>query len=431
MTYKFPTSTAPDLAKIQRMFAPIHTPRPWWFPSFTTEDAPAGDIPLYTHTESSVGGASATYSAMVGIPPTAWSSSNITKYGYLPGARTFATVPCYPNVANGHVGVANFLPKYMSSPYFIGFNFDGAVLRWGEMIQLSNNRIPYKVWVDGKYAGEFRPTSNGTGATQRYHTLTWGAAKLGGRRIVMQIPYYTLATTFGSPDNNASISPMPKLPFKCVVLGDSWVEGVGVPDAVDSLTVNGNLYALPFLISLKTGWEVFSNGQGGTKPDSTPGADEDVTSTTTPYNSPYRIRAVAEANPHLILIEGTSNADSTYNTTLSGGLDDLYTKLKAACPNAFILHVGPQPPGGTPSAGRLANRDMTATRAAAAGIPFVDPIAEAWINGSGTWGTPVNGGNSSLYYGGSAGADGAHMRNYAYYADRVIEAAYRQISLVA
>ena len=387
--------------------AALHSPVPSYWPLRPYE--PSADVPTYSTTNSAVGGASATYAAM----PTKfdWNSTRVTKFGYLQGAFTLAGVPTFPNVSAGRVGPTDYAHKWTPQPFYFGVLFEGTVLRFADVVAESGNR-PIRVWVDGKYAGQFDMGAY-AGGTTRFHTLDWGSDSRV-RRVIIQFPWNVFPVSVGSPNSNVSVNALPQLPFRVYKLGDSWTQGSGTPVA------DGNLDNMHSLISAMTGWEVFGGGMQASAPG-TPAPDNVSTVQSITWNSPQRMRAITDADPHLVLLDGTLNADGFATTTLPGFLDDLYTKIKAAAPNARIVHVGPQ--GYDPSlAGpsRLNNRNTCAARAAANGVTFIDPIAESWITGSGGWGAPAAGGNSSLYYGGTTGSDMDHLRDYEYYTARLL-----------
>lgn len=401
------TQTNAAAARRSVAAAGLHSPVPAYWPLRPYEQSP--DVPTYASVDATTAGALTAYNAQ----PTKvlWNSTRLNKIGYVGGAYTLGGVATYPNVSAGRVSASDYSPKWTPPPHFLSVLFDGTVFRFSDVIA-DTNSLPFRLWVDGKYAGDFGMGAL-NGGSQRFHTLTFADARM--RELLFEFPANFWPVGVGSPDTNASIALTPKLPLRLYMLGDSWVQGLGFTS-----TTTGNLDCMAALLAALTGWEVFNGGQSGTSPG-TPAADGTTGIAALTWNSPQRMRAIADADPHVVLLHGTLNADGIASTTLPGFLTDLYAKVKAAAPLARIVHIGPQAQDpSSAGATRLANRDACATAAAAAGVDFIDPIAESWITGTGTWGSPSAGGNASLYYGGATGSDSSHMRDYEYYARRAV-----------
>ncbi|WP_460302161.1 SGNH/GDSL hydrolase family protein [Actinocorallia aurea] len=121
--------------------------------------------------------------------------------------------------------------------------------------------------------------------------------------------------------------------------------------------------------------------------------------------------------PDLVLIVGGHNdalgdpAPEALGTAVGGLLDD----VRGTWPDVPLVVIGPIW-GGTPPERALAVRDTVRDAAASRGVPFVDPLAEAWFTGDVSDGT----GNAPAYIGG----DETHptLIGHTYLADRVAAA---------
>ena len=371
------------------------------------------DAPTVTYVDSTVGGANSTYLALPQVLP---SDPRLTLLGCIQGARTWSGTWSMMNVSNGHYSASDLYPTATPTPYQVEFDYVGSVLRLAE-VAATTGALPWQMWVDGKPIGASSQTTPtvASATTSRIWTLTWGT--VAKRRLRFLFPANFALRSFAPGDTNYSFNPVPRPTFRAFIIGDSWTEGTG---ATASVT------ALPVLISRLTGWEVFSGGQGGSGYGAKP-ADGSTTGST-PFGSPQRIRALAEAAAQpggldLIVFAGTSNNDATASATLQGYVAQALADAATAAPGVPIIGVGPQNTANAPSASRLAARDAIKAAFDAAGRPFIDPLAEAWITGTGTVASPGTAGNASLFSGGSTGSDASHLNQtgYEFWAARVVE----------
>lgn len=144
-------------------------------------------------------------------------------------------------------------------------------------------------------------------------------------------------------------------------LGDSYTAGTGS---------SGAGYVDPTAVPL--GWETVRFAQGGTG-YTNPGDNEG--------ESVYadRVVAVVAANPDIVVIQGSTNDYAADPAALTTTAREVYASLRAGLPEARIIAVGPLAP---PAADEDSlSRVARALRVAAdgEGVPFIDPIAEGWL----------------------------------------------------
>lgn len=182
------------------------------------------------------------------------------------------------------------------------------------------------------------------------------------------------------------------------ILGDSYLEGTGAVSEDRSMAMQLNT-ALGTLVA--------NRSAGGT------GYVSDGPFNRLPYRQ--RIDELLAADADIYLIEGGLN---DYATIYERGVSDLgdlrvaarkvFAGVRKGDPDAEVVVVGPFWPTGEPVDGILAIRDVIEAEADAAGVPFIDPLAEEWL-------TPQN--TDRLI-----GPDGTHpnQAGHDYLADRLV-----------
>jgi lysophospholipase L1-like esterase len=89
---------------------------------------------------------------------------------------------------------------------------------------------------------------------------------------------------------------------------------------------------------------------------------------------------IADAGPDfdLVVIFGSRNDNGTA-ADVQDGVTEAITAVRAASPDAALLLIGPAAQSVPPPAYLLTNRDAIAAATSAAGVAFVDPLAEGWL----------------------------------------------------
>lgn len=349
----------------------------------------SSDLPTITTSLSTDAGASSAFNGLPAFVQTS-DTTALTGRGLLRGARTISGTLTMMNVANGHYAAADPYPTGTPSTWDLEFDFMGDAFTMGHVKLASADK--FQMYVDG------RPIAATPTALQQpadgvavYTKFAWGS--VAQRRIRITFPSNFALIKFGLHNALHSFRAVPKPPFSALILGDSWVEGTGASSTVET-TIN--------YLRLLSGWEIFQAGQGGTGYGV---AAADSTLGLTTFNSINRIRAIAEAQPDLVVFAGTSNNDATTTSDLTTYAGAAFDAAAAASPLSKLVAIGPQNTTGTPSATRLARRDAIKAAADARGIPFVDRLAGNWITGTGTTAAPGTSGNASLY----VYSDGSHL----------------------
>lgn len=96
-----------------------------------------------------------------------------------------------------------------------------------------------------------------------------------------------------------------------------------------------------------------------------------------------RIPKAVQPEDALIVFFGSRNDSNCDPAALGAAASGDWARAKRIAPNATLLAVGPIWPEGNPPDKVLRVRDILRERAAAEGVAFVDPIAEAWLTGPG------------------------------------------------
>jgi lysophospholipase L1-like esterase len=149
-----------------------------------------------------------------------------------------------------------------------------------------------------------------------------------------------------------------------VVLGDSFTVGVG------SDAEAGYVGAL----ADRMDWTVVPEAESGTgyvNPGSEPGLEV--------YGG--RVASVVAEAPDIVLVQGSTNdVGAGSPADIGRAAADVYAALAAALPEARVVVLGPLDSPVVDRDGVLAARDAVAGAAARAGLPFIDPIEENWLD---------------------------------------------------
>jgi acyl-CoA thioesterase-1 len=147
------------------------------------------------------------------------------------------------------------------------------------------------------------------------------------------------------------------------VIGDSFAAGTALGGA------GGQVF--PMMIADRVGWRWETTAVGGTGyVAQLPG--------TLPYDAGQVDRMVA-AHPDVLVVEGSQNDGHADAGAVGTAATALYAHLRRALPQARIVVVGPVA-SNSAQAASLAGVDRAVGDAArAAGLPYVDAIAEGWF----------------------------------------------------
>jgi lysophospholipase L1-like esterase len=149
---------------------------------------------------------------------------------------------------------------------------------------------------------------------------------------------------------------------KVAVIGDSYAAPVGV-DPKDNYVG---------LFSDRLGWEPVSFGQGGTgytnAGDQSQGKSVFLA----------RVPAVIAAKPDVVIVQGSTN-DHGAATETQAAAQAVYAALRKGLPKATIVAVGPLSPPDSVPAEIAQTRAGLVAATRAAGVKFIDPTAEKWL----------------------------------------------------
>lgn len=286
--------------------------------------------------------------------------------------------------------------------YNCEFLYTGAQLetrmRWTD-----NTRPPHRIWADGVLVGTTTVSGTADGSEVSWLTTFPSSQprlirlECAGAAIFAGIRIQTTATI--------AYPTVPKGP-RCIVVGDSFVEGAGA---------NSDAATLVARLALHMGWpDTWRSGSGGTGYLAVP---EDID----PPRKTFRARAATDIiahDPNIVIICGGYNDAllPPVSVTTEAGL--LYTQLATALPDTEFIVVGPW--GRTEDQWadyQVALRDGIRAQTQARGWYFVDPVAEGWITGTGRVGATAGDGNADLYI----SADNVHPSpaGHAYLAERL------------
>jgi lysophospholipase L1-like esterase len=169
------------------------------------------------------------------------------------------------------------------------------------------------------------------------------------------------------------------------VIGDSYMAGFGVTDADQGMAVLMSHRLGMDLVNVAVGSTGYVNG----------GANGGVQS------YPVQTQSAIAADANLYIVEGALNdwaaiyRDGTASLDdLSAAADKVYTELVDAAGKDNVIVVGPIWPTDDVDPGVYAVDELLKQEAGLAGVDYIDPLEEGWINAS----------NNDQYI----GPDGAH-----------------------
>jgi lysophospholipase L1-like esterase len=168
----------------------------------------------------------------------------------------------------------------------------------------------------------------------------------------------TAPTPAPSPEPTLEPSPEPSPPV-AVFLGDSYTVGEGGRGYVQDTAARMGWTALP----------VGESGTGYVDPSTTPG------------QSPFgqRVAALAGLDADVVVVQGSTNDVDESPDAVAAAARALYADLARTVPDARLVVLGPLAPPDLPADAVARLRDVLAAAAAAAGLPFVDPVAGGWL----------------------------------------------------
>lgn len=157
---------------------------------------------------------------------------------------------------------------------------------------------------------------------------------------------------------------IPQQPLPVSIIGDSYTVGVGVSA--------GKGYIAQVCSELV--WQCQTNAQRGTGYTTSGYLDESAQ----PYAG--RLDQIIDRQPAVVIIQGgTHDSDASFEA-VAVAAEEVFTTLRKEIPTATIIAVGTTNPPGIRFGRELTVRDAIASAAADAGVTFVDPIAEGWLD---------------------------------------------------
>lgn len=154
----------------------------------------------------------------------------------------------------------------------------------------------------------------------------------------------------------------PVAPPRALFFGDSYTVGFGA--------TSGTGYVGTTATAM--GWTPVLNAQSGTgylNPSTTPGQ--------TSYFG--RLAQVQPSDPDIVLVQGSTNDVGQPPAAVEVAAAEFYRGLRAAVPDAQVVVLGPLGPPGIDPVLIAGIRDALYRAATAAGVPYIDPIAEGWL----------------------------------------------------
>lgn len=156
-------------------------------------------------------------------------------------------------------------------------------------------------------------------------------------------------------------------PPVAVFLGDSYTFSDGAPSLGYAAKTASQM-----------GWRAVILGQIGT------GYVNSGAASTTPGQTnavfAHRLPDVVTAHPAIVIVQGSTNDVGRYSVgTVRQAAEAVYASLKRSLPGIPIVAVGPVAVPVLPVAQVAETRDEVAAAAKAAGLPFIDPVAERWL----------------------------------------------------
>lgn len=283
------------------------------------------------------------------------------------------------------------------------FAYTGASFEFLSKFRVTGSR--YRVWVDGVIASTVNgPAGSPDGAIYRY-LVTLPDARARTIRLDFSADNYFSGVARASTASVSYPTSHVKGP-RCIVFGDSFIEGTGATDPYN---------AIPARIGLHTGWiDTWASGSGGTGYLATPVSPAG--------RKTFRGRSATDlvaTAPDIVVLCGGYNDSASTGAAVGTEAGLLFDALATGIPAAEVIIVGPW--GRTvaqATTGDLQRRDAIQAQAVSHGFYFVDPVGEGWITGTGNSSSPAGDGNADVYI----GSDNAHPTDagHAWIASRIV-----------
>lgn len=253
------------------------------------------------------------------------------------------------------------------------------------------------VWVDGQPVTADMQSQTGLSGGSTYYTrvvfdnASDNVVRPRRVRVYLNTADPFQAAAYIGPTDTVSL---PKTPYPIIAFyGDSYIEGAG---STSSMAQN-----IPF----KTAYLLGGGGPGICAQGGTGILNNYAGLNNKSYFTDVtRVATCAALNPDILISMGSVN-DGTYVVTQAIA-QAFYQQLITAMPRTRIFIVGVQSIGNSGDAyqNRLANDRNQMTAAAALGLPYLSPIQNKWVWGSGNSGSLAGLGNADvLIY-----SDGTH-----------------------
>jgi lysophospholipase L1-like esterase len=269
-------------------------------------------------------------------------------------------------------------------PYRVEFVADADQL---EVATLGNGTVIH-IRMDGYVVARLKLPLDGS---RRLVRLVWRPAGPERRhRILLEC---SNGTAFGGvrvPRGQRIAPPREPAGPRMIVVGDSWTDGAG------SDGVNDHAYVAGQLLGIRDTWVAGVGGTGYLQ-DGSQGRHIGA-----------RIRSdIIDHHPDVVIFcYGSDDIRFSPQQIASAASGD-WRRVRAALPDARVIVEGPWPAAGANARAAASDAaiDAALQRAArAAGLPYVSPVQDAWIQGTGYVGHRSGTGNSNVLI----GPDGIH-----------------------
>lgn len=347
-------------------------------------------------------------------PPTISAVSNSSPVATLPSVATLSSTPTVINHFGGLSTAAGGVLTLTTTTRSDGSKFtysgvvevesDAPILGFG----FQDTSLNFLVEVDGQLASTTPTTGSAAGGTL-YFTVDFSSRKVRRVRIHCSSParflYKTQADRAWAPGVDDVV--------RCAVMGDSFVAATGASSLHLSFP-----NVLGSLLGFRDTRAIGIGGTGYLAPGSG-----------TAWKSLSHISDVTSINPDIVVFEHGLN-DASFGSAVQAEALLNYQAVRAACPTAIIVVLGSQSGNSGPSAAVLTVESAISAAVTQMNDRYckfaavsADPTG-AWINGTGSTGSPTGSGNADIYNGGVSGTDAVHPNDagHAYLARRAAKA---------